>query len=261
MKELLDLVPSGVPLAVFLDYDGTLVPIRRRPELARLDPRRRDELRRLARRALVGIVSGRPLAELRRMVGVPGSAYVGNHGLEIRANGWTWIHPEAARTARLVARAAAAIEAVSSGIPGTFVEDKGLTASVHFRLAARRHLAPLRAAVVDEVRRNGGALELSRGKKVYEIKPNIAWDKGRGVLEILRRSCGFPPPFTMYIGDDRTDEDAFRCLRDWGLTIRVGSSRRTLARHRLRRVGDVWDLLAALRARLACPARSGSSAV
>jgi len=247
MTKLLELVLPGAPVAVFLDYDGTLVPIRQRPELASLRAERRAELARLGRKALVGIVSGRPLDELRRIVRVPGIAYIGNHGLEIRAKGRTWVHPGAIRQERAIGRAAAAIKAKISGFPGAFVEDKRFTVSVHFRQADARHYASLRSVIVEEVRRSRGGLVLSRGKKVLEIKPNIRWDKGKGVLELLRRAGASRPFFPIYIGDDRTDEDAFRSLRDRGLTIRVGSGRRTLARHRLRGVGDVWAFLAALR--------------
>jgi trehalose-phosphatase len=249
MTRLLRTVPTGVPLAIFLDYDGTLVPIRRKPELARLGADRASQLEGLSERACVGIVSGRPLAEIRRLVGIPRLAYAGNHGLELRARGRTWTHPEARRLARAVARSVSAIEASTSGFRGVFVENKGLTASVHFRLAAERHQPHLWALVADEVRRSRDRLVLSQGKKVYEIKPNVAWDKGRGVLELLRRSCGRRACYPVYIGDDRTDEDAFRALQDRGLTIRVGPGPRTLARFRLPAVDDVWEFLAALRAR------------
>lgn len=251
MKPLVELVPAGVRLAVLLDYDGTIVPIRRKPELATLGPERRAELRRLGRKALVGVVSGRPLSEIRRLVGIPGLAYAGNHGMEIRVNGRNWIHPGAAAKVQAVALAAAAIEARTGRLAGAFVEDKGLTASVHFRLAAARRRAEIRAVVAEEVLRSRGGLALTRGKMVLEVRPNVAWDKGRGVLELMRRAKCPGPVFPIYIGDDRTDEDAFGALRERGLTIRVGSGKRTLARHRLRDVEEVWGFLTALRLRLA----------
>ncbi len=249
MTDILALVPAAAPLSVFLDYDGTLVRIRERPELARLGPKRRDALRRLGRRAKVAIVSGRPLAEVRRMVGVPGLAYVGNHGLEIRAGGRTWVHPEAVRRAGAVDRAVSAIEARIPDFPGVFVENKGLTASVHYRLAKPRLRGLLRDIVAEEVRRSRGRIVLSEGKKVFEIRPDVPWDKGRGVRALMRRAGFAGPRFPIYIGDDRTDEDAFRALGDRGLTIRVGSCRGTAARRCLRSVEDVWRFLAALVAR------------
>jgi trehalose 6-phosphate phosphatase len=248
---LADLVPAGRPVAVFLDYDGTLVGIRRSPELACLRPRRRAVLVRLARLAEVVIVSGRPLEEVRRMVGVPDLIYVGNHGLEIAGDGRAWVHPLAARRAKAVARAAAAIRAGTRGLPGILVEDKGLTASIHFRAARRRDREPLRAIVEGEIRRHRGALELREGKMVLEIRPRLDWDKGQSVLRLLRaprrRTEGTWP---VYIGDDLTDEDAFRVLRNRGLTVHVGLRVGTLARHRLAGVGQVWAFLGDLVRRL-----------
>lgn len=243
-------VPVGVPVSVFLDYDGTLVPIRRKPELAVLPSKRRAELARLARRTLVGIVSGRPLAEIRRLVGVPGISYIGNHGMEIHAGGRSWVHPEAKRRAGAVARAAAAVERRTAGYPGVFVERKGLTASVHYRLAAAGFRGPVRAIVADEVRRGRGALALTRGKMVLEIRPDVEWDKGRGVLKLMDLT-GCPRwCFPVYVGDDRTDEDAFRALAGWGLTIHVGAKKKTLAARRIAEVDGVWAFLGELRPRI-----------
>lgn len=248
---LADLVPAGRPVALFLDYDGTLVGIRRSPELARLRPERRAILARLARLAEVVIVSGRPLDEIRRMVGIPGLVYVGNHGLEIAGHGRAWVHPLAARRARAVARAAAAIRARTSGMPGVLIEDKGLTASIHYRTAKRGLRKPLRAIVEDEIRRSRGALRLREGKMVLEIRPRLDWDKGQSVLRLLRAPRRrVADPWPIYLGDDLTDEDAFRVLRGQGLTIHVGSRPGTLARHRLDGVGQVWAFLGDLVRRL-----------
>lgn len=253
MKELLRLVPAGVPIAVLLDYDGTLVAIRKRPDLARLHPKRKALLACLGRRTMVGLISGRPLDELRRMVGVAGIAYVGNHGMEIRVSGRTWVHPAAARLAPAVGRTTSAIRARAGDLSGVIAENKGLTASIHYRLAAPRDRGPLRAIVAEEVRRRRGALILTQGKMVFEIRPNIPWDKGRGVLKLLSLAGCSKSCFPVYIGDDRTDEDAFLALADRGLTVYVGPGRRTLARFRFRGVGQVWQFVAALEKRLVIP--------
>ena len=251
MKPLADLVPVERPIALFLDYDGTLVGIRKSPELARLRSGRRAILVRLARLVEVIIVSGRPLEEVRRLVGVTGLVYVGNHGLEIAGDGRVWVHPLAARRARAVTRAAAAIRAGTSGMPGVLVEDKGLTASVHYRAAKRLLHKPVRAIVEDEIRRSRGALVLREGKMVLEIRPRLEWDKGQSVLRLLRaprrRAKG---PWPVYIGDDLTDEDAFRALGKRGLTVHVGRRVDTLARYRLDGVDQVWTFLADLVRRL-----------
>jgi trehalose 6-phosphate phosphatase len=147
------------------------------------------------------------------------------------------------------------IRARAGGLRGVLIENKGLTASVHYRRASPRHRGLLRAIVAEEVLRSRGALVLTQGKMVLEIRPNIPWDKGRGVLKLMSlagcpRSC-----FPIYIGDDRTDEDAFRALAGRGLTIHVGRLRRTQARSRLQSVAEVWPFLAALEKRLALSSR------
>jgi trehalose 6-phosphate phosphatase len=251
VTRLADLVPVDRPVALFLDYDGTLVGIRRRPELARLRSDRRAVLVRLARLAEVIIVSGRPLEEVRRLVGIPGLVYVGNHGLEIAGDGRVWVHPLAARRVSAVTRATVALRARTLGMPGILVEDKGLTASVHYRAAKRRLHKPILAIAEDEIRRSRGALVLRQGKMVLEIRPRLDWDKGQSVLRLLRaprrRSRGAWP---IYIGDDLTDEDAFRALGDRGLTVHVGRRADTLARNSLDGVGQVWTFLSGLVRRL-----------
>jgi trehalose 6-phosphate phosphatase len=150
-----------------------------------------------------------------------------------------------------VAGAAAAIRARTQGVPGVLVENKGLTASIHYRRVAPWRRAHLRAVVAEEVRGGPRGLRLSPGKMVLEIKPDIDWDKGRAVRELMRRAGELRRVFPIYLGDDRTDEDAFRALRGRGLTVRVGPRRPTEARHRLRGVDEVWAFLSALRLRLA----------
>lgn len=132
---------------------------------------------------------------------------------------------EAARAA--LAAVAAALEAPLASIPGCFLEDKGLSLSVHFRLTPRERVAAVRAGVAAAVRCAGGdgALVLREGKEVLEVRPARAAHKGTAVLSLMahgrgRRWRGRYLP--VYVGDDRTDEDAFRVLRGTGLTVRVG---------------------------------------
>ncbi len=246
MKSLLAKVPRGRPLLIFLDYDGTLVRIQRSPERATLSAPRRRRLAELRQRAFVSVVSGRSLAELARLVRLPGIALVGNHGLEVGFQDKRWLHPDAGAALPALRSALASVVRRVKSWPGVFVEDKGVTASVHYRMAAAAAGRPLRKLVEEEVGRRGGELVLREGKKVLEVRPNVDWDKGRAVL-FLMESFGLDPcSFPVYIGDDQTDEDAFRALRGRGLTILVGSRRKTRALGRLADVGQVWKFLASL---------------
>jgi trehalose-phosphatase len=230
------------PVFLCLDYDGTLVPIAPRPSQAIFDDEGRRLLRALARRVPTAIVSGRARTTLRALVGVPALVYVGNHGLEISGphlrhdtvvpRGWR----------RDLDRLLALIEADAP--PGAVVERKGVTASVHYRLVGashrRRWLPALRARLRSDVVRGG--LRVVRGKAVVELRPPVDWDKGTAVRWLL--SCpalaGRTP---VYVGDDATDEDAFRAVRTNGIGVLVGRPRRSAARYRLPGPADVRGLL------------------
>jgi trehalose 6-phosphate phosphatase len=175
------------------DVDGTVAPIAPRPELAAVPEDTRRELERLARRyRLLAFVTGRPGPEAEALVGVPGAHYVGNHGLEL--------DPEAAALAPKIAafRDSVALD----------VEDKGLTLAYHFRGAedeaeARAVLAEVAARALAE------GLVARWGRKVLEIRPDIATDKGTAV-ERLAQESGVSR--LLYAGDDTTDIDAFERL-------------------------------------------------
>jgi trehalose 6-phosphate phosphatase len=199
-------------LVLLLDFDGTLAPIVDRPERAAIPPATRAALDRL--RALPGVevavVSGRGMADVRERSALGDIAYAGNHGMEIHGAGIERVHPAAAAARPSLARAAAGLERALAGIDGAFLEDKGLTLSVHFRLAPARE-----GEVREAVHRSAAAepdLHVTEGKMVLEVRPRVEWDKGRAVaflLEQMRPPAGAP---VLYLGDDRTDEDAFRAL-------------------------------------------------
>ena len=246
VEEVIGETGRGERLFIFLDYDGTLVRIRRTPDVATLHPARRRLLERLAGKAFVCVVSGRSLSDIRRTVGIPGLSYAGNHGLEISLHDRLWVHPRARAIGPSLEKTVRRIEVGLSGFAGAFVERKGVTASVHYRLMARRLVPDLKAAVGKAVGAAGGRIVLTEGKKVIELRPRFAWDKGSAVREILRRQRPGPGAVTIYIGDDRTDEDAFEALRRRAVTIRVGMRGSTAARFRLTGVDAVWRLLRAL---------------
>lgn len=209
-------------LLVALDFDGTLAPLAARPELARLPEATRAALQALAARAdvAVAVVSGRGLDDLRAKVGLKRVAYAGNHGFELAVDGWRWTHPGVPGRRPALARALKAAASLCRLARGAWVEDKGVTFTVHVR-AVRDPAgeAALRRALAASVRRTGG-LALVPGKRVYEVRPRLAWDKGRAV-ELLRRLLA-PRAACVYVGDDVTDEDAFRRLAGKALTVTVG---------------------------------------
>jgi len=119
------------------DYDGTLAVIVGRPEDARITESAREKLKALAKqpRTTAGVISGRSIKEVEAMVGVAGIYYSGNHGLEIEGPGLSYIHPQARAVRPLMQDLAARLAQALDNIKGIIVQDKGLSLSVHFRLA------------------------------------------------------------------------------------------------------------------------------
>ncbi len=242
----------GRRLAVFLDYDGTLTPIVARPELAVLAPEMRESLRRLAAVCTTAIVSGRALADVAALVNEPDLVYSGNHGFEIRGPGGTSVQHDKGREFQSeVARARDRIAERIRDVPGAFVEDKTYSLSVHYRQAAAERKSEIEAAV-DTVLADLPRLRKHFGKKVFEVRPRMDWDKGKAVLWLLT-ALGLDGDHVLplYIGDDVTDEDAFRALAGRGLGLLVAEEPHdSAAAYSLRNPDEVRQLLEALVAML-----------
>ncbi len=233
-------------LGVFLmfDYDGTLTHIASRPEEAKLSPEVRGLLKSLATEARwvkVAVVSGRTVRQLKELVGVDGLFYAGLHGLVIEGPGLSFIHREAARLRGLVRRLKGELEESVKGFQGVLLEDKGLSVAVHYRLAPQGTGRALIKALAPILSKYEGFRTL-RGKKVVEILPDVDWDKGRAALMLLSatRSEDFVP---VYVGDDETDEHAFRALSARGVTVAVGRKQRSYAKFYVKSVEEVHELL------------------
>lgn len=263
MAHLLNIWPSvarrlrnaGRVLLLF-DYDGTLTPIVARPELARLAPAVRDSLARLASggdnggKFIVGLVSGRSLADLRALLAlpgppdapgapdvpgmpdasgrpdIPGLLLAGNHGFEISGPGIEFVHPEAAALRPALDDAFARLQAATAATPGAMVEHKGLSLTAHYRGVAPEQAGGLERAVEAAVAPlvESGQLRITRGKMVREIRPNLPWHKGRAIAYL--RGCYPDAPLPVYFGDDVTDEDGFIAAQELGgLAVFVGPPR------------------------------------
>jgi trehalose-phosphatase len=239
-------------LAVLSDFDGTLAPIVERPEMAALPAETRDLLHRLAQtgRVTVGIISGRSLSDLIARVGIPNLFYAGNHGLEILGPGVDFLHPRAAAQMRDLRTVEEALHASLDAIHGVQIENKGLTLSVHFRGVPHEQVASAERAFETVLRAPVllGKVRVSSGKMVWEVRPAVKWDKGDAVAMILKRQMRCRPAAPMaalYIGDDRTDEAAFRRINErGGASVYVGEPwRDTAAAYTVRDPREVQILL------------------
>ena len=213
---------AGKRPAVFLDYDGTLTPIVARPDLAVLSDAMRALVRTLAERCTVAIISGRDRADVERMVGLDDLVYAGSHGFDIAGPGGLRKEHERA-TAYLPAldRAEERLRRDLAGIAGALVERKKFAIAVHYRLVAEKDIERI-AHSVESVAAAIPDLRRTTGKKVFELRPRIDWDKGKAVLWLLAAlGLDGKDVLPFYLGDDDTDEDAFAALAGRGLGILV----------------------------------------
>lgn len=207
------------PALIALDFDGTLTEIVDDPSAPRLTPERREILERVGdsgRR--LAVVSGRSVADVRERVGIDRVVYVGNHGLEIEGPAVRERPPDAEQLARRIRRV---LEDLPS-LDGTLPEDKGLTATIHVRPRDDEdRIAAVGAALRDIVETEG--LVLRRGKASWEIRPPGPRTKGEALRRLIELVSGAREDRTLYVGDDATDEDAFRAIPG-GVTARVGEA-------------------------------------
>lgn len=243
---------QGTPLVVMLDIDGTLCEIVERPDDAKVPPSATAALRALNGLRSLGVylafVTGRSVADARRMIDLDEVIIYGNHGMErlypsgnIREpdgwNSWGSSLREAARDiAELIRR-----------FPGAALEDKQFSLTLHYRAMKPQLFASLEARVGDIARRHG--LKARDGKQMMSIVPAGAFDKGDAVLEILHEcvpETSRSDASILFAGDDVTDEDAFAALKQLpgAVTVRVGdASAATAAKWSLATPMEVYQLL------------------
>jgi len=206
-------------LAIFLDYDGTLTPIVPRPEDAIMSGSMRQTVLDLSKKCTLGIVSGRELKDVKGLVKLDEIIFAGDHGFNIDAPGAAGEkYSPAEAFLPAIAKAAESIENEVTAIPGAWVEKKTFTLSIHYRQTPDELAGDVEKLVTRQAKELG--LRLTSGKKVFEMRPNIDWHKGKAV-QWLREKLGVDKAFTIYIGDDTTDEDAFKALDENGLGILV----------------------------------------
>lgn len=209
-------------IAVFLDYDGTLTPIVEKPELATLSAEMRDTLRRVSDTFTTAIISGRQLADVKKLVDIDSLYYVGNHGLEIEGPSSEKIEGGAEATyEQFIDETYQELTKKIGDIDGLLLEHKGFTLSVHYRLVNETTVPRIEFAI-DEILQKFPKLQKRYGKKVFEIRPQVNWDKGKVVLHLLKLlNLDKENVMPIYIGDDITDNDAFRAIKGKGLSLLV----------------------------------------
>lgn len=240
LQELKQQLQGKTP-AVFLDYDGCLTPIVQRPEMAILSDEMRQALHELATVTKVAVVSGRDRQNVQNLVQLDNLYFAGSHGFDISGPAGMASEPGGAKAALpALDEAEKLLQDKLQGIAGSQVERKRYAIAVHFRNVADEEVDAVRQAV-DEVLADQPALKIGHGKKIYELKPNIDWHKGKAVLWLMEElGLSTDKYFPLYIGDDITDEDAFAALQGQGIGVLVGEhDDKTAATYRLESVDEV----------------------
>ncbi|KAL5719001.1 trehalose-phosphatase [Ranunculus cassubicifolius] len=228
-------VAKGKRIVVFLDYDGTLSPIVEDPNLAFMSDTMRSAVREVARYIPTAIISGRSREKVYEFVHLTSVYYAGSHGMDIMGPVRPLTTSDVQNQTRLVDQQGnqgvlfqpakeflpviqeilTVLEEKTKNIPGVLIENNRFCISVHFRRVHEEDYVRLEEQV-KSILKEYPNFHSTRGRKVIEIRPSIKWDKGHAV-EYLLETFGFgnnSNVIPLYIGDDRTDEDAFRVLRN-----------------------------------------------
>ncbi|MFH1397412.1 MAG: trehalose-phosphatase [Candidatus Omnitrophota bacterium] len=241
---------KGKYLFIFLDYDGTLTPIVKNPERAILSGETRGRLKALSENSCskIAIISGRSLQDVKNKFGLINIIYSGNHGLEIEGPKIRYLSRVSAEYRKILDRIKDELGQKIDSFPGAFIEDKGLSLTLHFRLVNPIQLPLVKTAFHEAVILHlvANKIKIKAGKMVLEVRPVSEWDKGKVVLWLLFRqkfAGAKAKVLPVYIGDDITDEDAFKALQHLGITIFVGKPKSSYAHYYLRNPDEVKDLL------------------
>src|SRR6266700_3315705 len=177
---------AGKRPAVFLDYDGTLTPIRDRPEDAVISDSMREAVRRLAERVPVVVVSGRDRRVVQELMGLDSLIVAGDHGFDIWSPAGGFIQrEEGASFEGLLREVEAKLRAELADIPGALVEPKKSSVAAHFRLVPEEQRPRVKEIVDAILSEHPEELKVTPGKMVFEIQPKLDWDKGKAVLYLL----------------------------------------------------------------------------
>jgi len=235
---------------LFLDYDGTLTPIAQSPDKAIIPREAMETLRALSKNpnCKVAIISGRALKDIKNKIGLERMIYAGNHGMEIDGPKIKFKIPVSMGYMTILKKIKAILKKKLSKIKGAIIEDKGLTLSVHYRLVDAKDAWLVKTIFHETLAYYivSDKIKIRPGKKVLEIRPPLEWDKGKIVLWLLARRkfiLNEEPCIPIYIGDDITDEDAFRVLKNIGLTVFVGGPGSSHAKYYLKNTQEVAEFL------------------
>jgi trehalose 6-phosphate phosphatase len=215
-EEILNLKNKN-ELLIFLDYDGTLSPIVEKPDMAVIDDERRRVIQQVSEKYITSIVSGRAKLDVKKRVNIDSCYYAGSHGFDISTpfkQDFTFADEFVPILKEIYNELCLELE----NFEGVILENNIFTLSVHYRLARNEDFTEIEKIVKSKLTEK---TKLTQGKMVFEFRPNIEWNKGKAVLKLLEMMNKSSNIFCIYIGDDKTDEDAFKALKEEGIGIGI----------------------------------------
>jgi alpha,alpha-trehalase len=235
-------IVAGKTPVLFLDYDGTLSPIVKHPEDAQLSKEMKEVLEQCAEKFTVAIVSGRDMDDVKSKVAIENLIYAGSHGFRISGpNGLYMEHEKSEEILQQLDQIEKELNKSLNNIVGLQIDRKRYAVGIHYRNSEESEL-PKIMKIVDDLLKRFPEFKKGGGKKIVEIKPIVDWHKGKAINWIMKnlRFSGNPDMVPIYLGDDVTDEDAFRTLSDKGIGILVGfHDQPTAAKYSLKNVYQV----------------------
>lgn len=230
-------------ILLFLDFDGTVSPIVKNPDEARIDSEVETILKTFIRskKIRIIIISGRMLSELKKKIRVKGIDYVGNHGLEWELNGNYDRYPMDKNDFESLDSAKKLLSSIKLEFPDVYLQDKILSLSVHYRNLKNVGENEFKKKFYETLSkpRKNNAIHFREGKKVIDIYSKTGWNKGMAAKKI-KKLLGDPLAISM--GDDTTDEDMFKKLND-GITVRVGKDSNSSAEFYVKNISEVTRFL------------------
>ncbi len=243
-------IKKSASIFLLLDFDGTLCPIVSHPDLVEVDKDIKSILKKLnkTRGIILGFVSGRSIADIKKYLKLKGVYYVGNHGLELKKPKSRKVEilskDQIKESLKLLKDIAGVLRKKIKPYKGVWLEDKKYSLSLHYRMADKKN-AEITKRIFDEVTYEAERKKLVRitkGKKVFEVRPPHNQNKGTAVLK-LKKIYLKKLPLLIYLGDDITDEDVFEVMSKKDLSIRIGRGEKSKAVYSLKNVKEVANFL------------------
>lgn len=248
LDKITPLLQNNCPKVLLLDFDGTLAPIAKSPEAAILPKETKKLLQSLCQKKefYLAIISDRQLKDLKEKVGLPNIIYGGNHGFEGEIHGEKYAFPVEKTSLDAIIAIKKQLQKTVDKFSGAFIQNKKLALTLHYRAVGKQHIKQFKLAfnkILKPFKRNG-SISVATGKMALEIRPQVNWDKGSFADMIIKKITALTNenPLAIAIGDDKTDEDIFRKLKD-NINVTVVKKRHSKAKYYLKDPEEVTNFL------------------